>query len=366
MVERDFQFASRTFRVEAPAAEAEWLEEFLSPQFAIGRAGRPDCHARLDVSPARYTDLASLGPEPGGGLVPCFTLDGGVLTGQPWNVPGETRVVFDEAAKVFYSRGPGERPTVEVIASEVTPGARVALMRVVREWAMRHARRAGWLISHAAAVALDGEAIVFAGPKGAGKTTLLVHTLLHAEKGSFIANDRTGLSLDDDGVVAAGIPTIVSLRPSAAWDPRQEARLREAQYHHRHTVAEAARMRDGGTTRPVSVWSLSPRQLCRVLDVESSASAPVGTLVFPSVAPSGSGSIVEPISPEDALDLLKNATFSVWSPDSLMHIGDDGAPVQNRPASPEEFVRRVRSIRCRLGPEAYRGGMLWLDRLRRR
>jgi hypothetical protein len=364
MVERDFQFASRTIRVEAPAAEAEWLEEFVSPQFAAGRAGRPDCHARLDVNSARYTELATFGPDPGGRLVPCFTLDGGVLAGQAWNVPGETRVVFDEAAKVFYSRGPGERPTVEVIASEVTPGARVAIMRVVREWAMRHARRAGWLISHAAAVALDGEALVFAGPKGAGKTTLLVHTLLHAGKASFIANDRTGLSLDGDTVVAAGIPTIVSLRPSAAWDPRQEARLREAQYHHRHTLAEAATMRHAGMTRPISVWSLSPRQLCQVLGVESSASAPVRTLVFPSVGPSGSGSIVEPISPQHALDLLTDATFSVWPPDSLMDIGDAGAPVEDRPASPEEFVRRVRSIRCCLGPDAYRGGMPWLDRLR--
>jgi hypothetical protein len=366
MVERDFQFASRTIRVEASVAEAAWLEEFLSPQFAITHGGHPDCHARFDVNPARYRELASLGPEPGGRLVPCFTLDGGVLAGQAWNVPGETRVVFDEAAQVFYRRCPGERPTVEVIASEVTPGARVAIMRVVREWAMRHARRAGWLISHAAAVALDGEALVFAGPKGAGKTSLLVHTLLRADKASFIANDRAGLSLDGDKVVAAGIPTIVSLRPSAAWDPRHEARLREAQYHHRHTLEEAAAMRQAGTPRPVSVWSLSPRQLCRVLGVESRASAPVRTLVFPSVAPSGSGSIVEPISPEHALELLMDATFSVWSPDSLMHIGGDGAPVQDQPPSPGEFVGRVHSIRCRLGPEAYRGGMPWLDRLRLR
>jgi energy-coupling factor transporter ATP-binding protein EcfA2 len=366
MAERDFQFASRTIRVEAPAAEAEWLEEFLSPQFAISRAGRPDCHARLDVNPARHADLAAFGPEPGGRLVPCFTLDGGVLAGQAWNVPGEERVVFDEAAKVFYSRGPGTSPTVDVIASEPTPGARVAIMRVVREWAMRYARRAGWLISHAAAVALDGEALVFAGPKGAGKTTLLVHTLLHADKASFIANDRTGLSLDGDKVVAAGIPTIVSLRPSAAWDPRQEARLREAQYHHRHTLAEAARMRQAGTARPVSPWSLSPRQLCQVLGVESRASAPVRTLVFPSVAPSGSGSIVEQVSPEHALDLLKGATFSLWTPESLMDIGDDRAPVRDRPPSAEEFVGRVRSVRCRLGPDAYRGGMPWLDRLRLR
>ena len=366
MIERDFQFAGRTIRVEAPVAEAAWLEEFLSPQFAVSRAGRPDCHARFDVSPARYTELAALGPDPGGRLVPCFTLDGGVLAGPAWNVPGETRVVFDEAAQVFYSRGPAERPTVEVIASEVTPAARVAIMRVVREWAMRHARRAGWLIAHAAAVALDGEALVFAGPKGAGKTTLLVHTLLHAAKASFIANDRTGLSLDGDKVVAAGIPTIVSLRPSAAWDPGQEARLREAQYHHRHTLAEAATMRQAGTTRPASVWSLSPRQLCQVLGVESSASAPVRTLVFPSVDPSGSGSVVEPISPEHALELLTDATFSVWSPDNLMHIGDDGAPAQDPPPSSQEFVGRVHSIRCRLGPEAYRGGMPWLDRLRLR
>lgn len=353
--------------MEATAPESEWLEEFLLPQFAVRRATQPDCHARLVVNAARYAKLAACGPHPSGRIVPCFTLDGGVLAGPVWNVPGETCVVFDEAAKVFYRRRHEERRVIEVIASDATPGARVALMRVVREWGMRFARRAGWLISHAAAVALDGAAFVIAGPKGAGKTTLLMHILLHMEKASFIANDRASLSFDGADIVVTGVPTIVSLRPSvAAWDSGLQARLREAPFHHRHSLAEAAAVRDAGGMVPASASSLSPKQLCQVLGVESRAAACVTALVFPSVTPSVSGGLVEQLPAEDALALLRSATFSEWSPDSPMDVGDDGEPLPDQSVSPEELVGRVPSFRCRLGTEAYRDGMPWFDRLRPR
>ena len=83
----------------------------------------------------------------------------------------------------------------------MTPTARVALMRVVREYAMLYATQAGWLILHAAAVCVGGDAFVIAGPKRAGKTTLLLHALRN-EQGAYVSNDRVALGAEPSGVTA--------------------------------------------------------------------------------------------------------------------------------------------------------------------
>src|SRR5687767_10669075 len=100
MADRDFQFADRTTRVEASAADLDWLEEFLVPQFAVRRAPQPDQRVRLIVDSDQYAKVVALGPHPHGLSIDCFTLDQGIVTAAVWNAADDGIVAFDESAGV--------------------------------------------------------------------------------------------------------------------------------------------------------------------------------------------------------------------------------------------------------------------------
>jgi hypothetical protein len=108
-------------------------------------------------------------------------------------------VVFDEELGAFYRRSQGDPAVVEIVAARDRAETRLALLRVVREYAMLYAARAGWLILHAAAVDFGDYGLVIAGPKRAGKTTLLLHALRN-ERGRYVSNDRVALSGEPSGV----------------------------------------------------------------------------------------------------------------------------------------------------------------------
>lgn len=361
MADRDFQFADRTIRVEASAADLDWLEEFLAPQFVVRRAAQPDQRVRLIVDADQYAKVAALGPQPYGPLIDCFTLDRGIVTAPVWNVPGDGAVAFHEAAGVFYRRLSNVPRDVEVLAAHVGRGVRVALMRIVREFAMQYAERAGWLIVHAAAVGLGDDAFVIIGPKQAGKTTLLAHMLLQG-RGTFIANDRVALCSEGEAVLAAGIPTIVSMRlSSSAWFPALQARLAHAGYHHRFTLAESHALLTPCERTPGSNWSLSPRQFCDLVGVESKAAARVTALLFPSIAPTVGSVALEELASGEALARLSDSLFRRCSSSGMFKVGGGEGDRGGVPTSPAQLLAQVPSFVCRLGPDAYQNGMGWLE-----
>ena len=362
MVTCDFGFAGRNIRVEAPAPDLAWLTEFLAPQFAVGPAARLDQSVRLMVDREQHARVAALGPHPDGTRVSCFTFDSGNVLATLWNGLDGEWVALDETTGVFYRRPGGEPALVEVLAAEATGRARVTVMRIVREFGIGYARQAGSLLVHGAALRVGNRAFVIAGPKAAGKTTLLVHLLLRTG-GQFITNDRVAVAAEGSQVMATGVPTIVSLRTSfGVWFPSLEERLRRSRYHHRFTLDEGEVSRpDPGGPPPSSPWSLSPRQFCRLLGTQPQAVGPVAALLFPCVAPTVPGVVVEALPPEQALDRLNDSLLPSAPPDAMFDV--DGAENRRRPLTPEDLVARLPSFQCRLGSRAYEEGAEWLEQL---
>lgn len=375
MPRRDFHFAGHVLRVEAAEAPLAWLHEFVAPHFAAREAVAPDRTIALIIDAREHARLSGHRPHPQHLTRACFTLDSGIVSGRLWDVPGTGEVVLDEERPVFYRRwrrgrrgrrGPGEGTAVEVIAAHDGADARLSLMRVVREYAILYARRAGWLMLHAAAVCVGGDAFVIAGPKRAGKTTLLLHALRN-ERGTYVANDRVALSAEPSGVTACGVPTIVIIRKeSTVWFADLDAQLAGARYHFRHRVAELHAERQVAQAGPAANWSLSPRQVCHLLGVESRASARVTAVLFPRAGAYRGGMTFEELNAEQALEAWGGSLFRSCPPDGMFAV-DQGAA-----APPEEGVdllaarlaARVPSFSCRLGPDAYGDGARWLSSLR--
>jgi hypothetical protein len=365
---RDFHFAGHAFRVEADERPLLWLHEFVAPQFAVRDIGQPDQTIRFIVDRDEHARLAGHGPHAHQRTIACFTLDSGIVRARVWDVPGAGEVVFDDERQVFYRRWPSDPSVVEIIAAHDAGLARVALMRVVREYAMLYAARAGWLMLHAAAVCVEGNAFVIAGPKRAGKTTVLLHALCN-EKGAYVSNDRVALQSGPSGLTVHGIPTIMSIRKeSTAWFGDLDARLGAVRYDARRTVAD--RNAEGEVTVPMPArpWSLSPGQLCHLLGVESRASARVAAVLFPRVEASTRGTSFQELEGEQTLDAWRGALFRSCPPDGMFRIGD-GVDEESEAAMgelPAGVPGKVPSILCSLGPDAYRDGARWLSSLLRR
>jgi hypothetical protein len=368
MLRRDFHFGGHALRVEGDAEPLLWLQEFVEPQFATWDTDKPDETIRFIVDARMHARLAAHGPHPGDLTRACFTLDSGIVSGRVWHAPDAAEVVFEEARDVFYRRGPFEPRVVEVVAARDGAAARVALMRVVREYAMLYASRADWLMVHAAAVCIGDDAFVIAGPKQAGKTTLLLHALRN-EQGTYVSNDRVALHAEPSGVMVYGIPTIVSIRAeSTDWFPDLDPKLSGVQYDARSTVAKRDVQPESAPPTPPRRWSLSPPQLCDIFGVQSRAAARVAGLLFPRVEGRPGGATLEQLDSEQALDAFRGALFRSCPTNGMFRIGEapesasDGAMA----AHAMRVLARVPSFLCRLGSDAYRDGVPWLSTLGRR
>jgi hypothetical protein len=361
----DFHFAGNGIRVDAPSQLLDWLEEFLAPQVPVSRGVQPDHSVRFVIDAREHERLIARGPHDAGGRVECFTLDAGIHSGPRWNDSADTLTAFDEKARVFYRRRSDRSNIVEGIGAEDVPGVRVALMRMVREFAMNYARRAGWLIVHGAAVQLGDNAVVISGPKGSGKSTVLLHALLH-EGGAYISNDRIAIRFEDGQAFVQGIPTIISVRQqSGVLLPSIAATLGGGQYHFARLLEECSRAASQADTSQIEKWHLSSRQLCHALSVESLAGAPLSALVFPEVDGRVGSVALDDLSGGDVLAALTRSVLRP-SPGTGMFSLDEWSDVDGVD-TPMLMQARLASLVpgfvCRLGPDAYASGARWLGPL---
>lgn len=334
----------------------EWLEEFLAPHLTVVEGAEADRHVELVVDQERYLAVRRRGAAPGGPTGDCFVLDSGVVSLPFWE-PADERVLFDEHLNVFFSfahDGP-----VSVLAAVDNARSRVALMRVVREFAMSRARRRGALLMHAAAVDVRRRGLMIAGPKGAGKTTLLLY-LLQYGGARFVANDRLFLTRTAGGVLSArGMPTIVTVRrESVQWFPGLAARVAESGHHHGITVREAL----ASSARPAAAddlpafWGLSHVQLCDVLGVSAVAETPLTVVVFPRVAGAATGIRLDPLEPSGAARAWAGAVFGPPGATTLFDEPSASQVMSDATRLSSELARHVPSFECWLGDEAYRSG----------
>jgi hypothetical protein len=352
---RLFHYHGLTIAVRSDEpAHVAWLEEFLSPSFAVDDRGTPRCRVSLSIDARRYVDLLRRGPDPDGRSIPCFANDTNLVSLPLWTSPDAARVVFHRRSSVFLVARP-ELAEIEMIAARRTVAARPALMRVVRELAMMHVVQSGGLLIHGGAAAAGGRGFIVAGPKRSGKTTLLMH-VLRAARIDFASNDRVVVAANGSAPTLRGLPTIVTIRHQTA------RRFSELSEFARVPVPYLRRLSETPPSRPETrrgghlPVTMSPAQFCRAMGVNAIAEARLTALVFPRVTGKPGTLVVSPLDRAEAAERLRGGLFRSVAPvtvaPGLAVLGPPGDP-----PAPEVLCRAlvdvVPAFDCALGRDAY-------------
>ena len=353
---RSFTHRQLTIRVEcAKPAALHWLDEFLTPCFAASDDARPDWTVALVADAAAHAAALARGARADGGRAGCFAFDDGLVSLPWWTSVDDARVVFDDAANVFYELAHAGART-RVLVDDERPPRRISLMRVVRELAVSHAWSPTSAVVHGAALAVGEQGIVISGEKGAGKTTLLMQLLLSGAAGALVANDRFVLDVGGAALVAGGMPTVVQVRPAPADRlPTLHRWFARPPYDHRLALNEPAASLPASAGRaplPLPV-QLSPAQFSAWLGVPRRGACRPAALLFPRVVADLDGIEVEALAPPAAATRLRR---SLWG-GSRTAISE----VFALPARGESLdaggldrlcataVARLRCFECRLG-----------------
>lgn len=358
-----------TVRIAAVSGDAtnhRWIAEFFSPIARIVTRGRADVEVALELDDESWSALEARGRHPSGRMDVCFYLDTRIVSRPRWRGPRHTRVVRDDEFDVFYVID-RRVPRVTVVGRRRDRLARLAWMRVIREMMMARSIDADRLIAHGAAFAVGERGVLIAGAKRAGKSTVLIHAL--GMRGArYVANDRAVLHANGRSVNIQSMPTIASLRTSSiARFPEIEARLRSRGYFPALTLGEARRRPMGDASPWRQRFTLTPKQLCRLLDVEALPVLPLGVIVFPRLTGRRGVAHVHRLSPSRAAGALRANLFRARARRKTG--GVFAALVSRRPVSRATTVRlserigaSVPAYDVHLGRDGYTDHE-WLTRL---
>ena len=340
-----------TIRVEtADRADLEWLEENLTPSFCSAVAEPAVRLVTKIVDPGRHRALLDRGPDSPVQQVTCFGFDGHGGACTRWNATPTT--LYDDELGVFYQLNE-EGSQVDVVAPSSRPSTRIALLRLVREFATHHLAAQGALQFHAAALEHDGRGILIVGPKRSGKTSLLIHCL--GEAGSlFVANDRAVVSSDSRlGWRLGGMPTVISIRPGTIELLHRPGFLAASRGSARMTLTEAlAPPADGPPASAAQQLSISPRQFCHAVDAGRVESAPLRAIVFPRVDTDHDGLHFSRLSADGASERLRS--HLLHPADTVFRSGLTGA--SGTGAAAEMLVglqAAIPAFECVLGKQAF-------------
>lgn len=338
-------------RVECDTAHRRWLDEFLEPSFGASAGDTTECSVRLVEDPARFEAVLSGGPT--GTDLNAFVLDSRILKLPGWTTDGG-RSVLDEEYSVLYRTDPsGSR--VEILQPAFDLFVRNPLMRVVRELAMNHARRAGTLFLHAACVSLGGRGLIIAAPKGGGKTTLLIHAM-RAPSARYVGNDRVGVFRVDGGAELRGVPVIVCLREEALrFAPGLRDRLIDGWYRWELTLDEC-RSRPGAPPRPWldGRYGITPAQFCALVERPRVDRVAPAAVVFAELTGQRGTVRLVPLSEDETAARLRRSVFGAAHLGACSDLFDpQRLPIrEDRMAeSCAELARRVQGYRCLLGTD---------------
>ena len=297
-----------------------WLEEFLSPHFAVGfdlHENREAWSVEMRASEGDYREVEATCTQREHASVAVFLRDEDWEYARDCGQRGDERLFFCDTQEIVYGVGAGiER--IQVYSRKANPTSRLAVMKVVRELAMRELWHRGKLMLHAAAFASGSSGCAIVGPKGAGKTTLLTY-LLQAKGVSYVTNDRAALVETDNGFFIRGIPTIVSMRSSTtSLFPILRDGQKRRRYRHQQTREEAW---GGDLSGPVPQKmleepDLSPAQYTAHLQCATTTEARLTAVIVPKLQTRCDG--LEPLGfritsldPRSARAEIEGALFGV-------------------------------------------------------
>ncbi len=301
-----FQYNGLTIKAgSSDRADLNWLEEFLCPFFELVDGPDYDSQVTLIGDSQRFEEMLERGPRSDGAEADCFALESSWIRLPLWDSPCDEQVIFDQEHKVFYRTKPDRE--IEILTAADNKNSRIALMRVIREFAMIHSAQRGGLLIHGAAFSVGDHCMIVAGPKRAGKTSLLMHAL-RSGKTRFVSNDRVLVLLEKAGAMARGMPTIVTIRrESLEKFPDFYSRLETTSYDFTFSLDERP---DRSTCADrEGRFSLSPAQFCRFLQVSPSAQHQIGALVFPRISATKGSLDLELLTFEKAFGRLRAGSF---------------------------------------------------------
>lgn len=343
----------------------QWLAEFMAPAFEqVPVQSGPPIARRLDfdVAPRGYSDLQRLHKAATLDGLEGFSFDGSFSLHRARRDEAGWTWIRDEKRGVFFGVSGDGRHT-RVVTARPTAGARVSLMRVVRELGTVAMYEAGHLAVHGAAFVHEGGAVIVCGPKRAGKTSLLVHAL--SQGSAFVSNDRLFVDLDDPTQVR-GMPTIVMLRNGTLerFDTLRR-RFEAARFDRARTLSECA----PGVEREKPIASegfdrqgISPAQLCALLDAPMVGTAPARALLLPTIDATAHGIDIQRMEPQRAEAALARCLLKPSDPVRYSQVFGGGAgrvavTAAEEQAQCRQLVAQVPAFRCRLGPDAYGQGL---------
>lgn len=343
--------------------DQDWLAEFLLPAFSRVEAGaRARVRRRVDlvVDAEGLAALTTRTMDAPADAV-AFVLDSGPLR-LPAARSGAGLELLDEALAVGYVRRPDG--SVTILEAGDSPArarsARVALMRIVREWGQEYSLRSGCLVFHAAAVEHQGRAILVSGPKRAGKTSLVAALLTRIPGLRLLANDRVGVSGVGVDPRCWGLPSIVSVRPGTLdYLPELVPRLAVS------TTGYARRSGEPGPARTLSEGriGLSPGQWAEVLGVELTAAAKPVAILFPRAEAGRARTAVRRLEPAENAGRVVAALFaagSIGAASELCALPEVGThpAIAAHQAAAGEFLQTLAGFEVLLGADAYQGDRL--------
>ena len=356
MSEAVLAFGGLRILAEAAPGHLQWLEEFLGPPFE-----RTDCHdeadwrVRLVEDRERYRHALSRGPADG--TLEAFAFDAKVVGLPRWHTEAAETSLFDASRGLLFEVTYPSR-AVTLLTEPGNADGRIALMRILRELGINRAQRRGGLLLHAAAMAVGDRGIVITGPKGAGKTSLLIHAL-RARSARYVSNDRVVVTGAAGRPSATGVPTIVALRRGTLdLFPSLAARAAASGYAYRLTQGEALAAGSRSADPGGKPDSLSPAQLCRLLDVPSLACSQIAAIVFPRVTGEPGTFALRRLTEAEVVEEIPDMLFGVRGGryTSSLFVDPADPPPPDLDALTERcrnLASRLPCVECRLGLEAF-------------
>jgi hypothetical protein len=320
-----------------------WLAEALVPPFAVREGG---AEAEIVVHSEPFAGGTG---RSGSERWPCYALGEHVVWLPGWR-DGSTVVVDDDHFGVRLVVGHGR---VELHPLGPPRRTRPAAFRVVRELLSAPRGSAGRLELHAAALALDGGIVAFAGPKSSGKTTTLAR-MTSALAAEIVANDRLYLTRDDGGLHASGIPTFVRLRSeSVRLLPGLFAGLDLREHRLDSTIAELEGLPPTRPAALASAYGFTPAQFAHMLGTALHPGGTLACLAFLSVDPALGDFVLAPLDARTLERRFGEAARVVAAdePPTIFErcLGYEQLD-RNWPLTLEELVALVPCFELRVGP----------------